>query len=129
MDNKGNYELARDSAKIPRKIPNAELRVPYRMIEAFSVENFRGFKRLSVGGLKTINVIVGRSGAGKTALLEALRLAVGASPTVAWGLNAQRALPLAIAINPSRQQFEAGWVPLFFGFNTESVIELSTRRL
>ena len=62
------------------------------MIKSFEVQNFRGFVDLKLDNLPTMNVIVGRSASGKTALLEALRLALGATPQVAWKLNALRGI-------------------------------------
>ena len=102
--------------------PSATL---YHMIETFNAENFRGFRKLHLDGLKTINIIVGRSGAGKTALLEALRLAFGATPAVAWNLNGQRGFVIGVPANPTRKQFESPWASLFFGFATDGIIKFS----
>ncbi len=48
-------------------------------ITDLSIENFRGFKKLELTGLKAVNLIVGQNNAGKTSLLEAL--AVLANPS------------------------------------------------
>lgn len=60
------------------------------MIQSFEAIRFRAFEHLAIGGLRPVNIIVGRSAAGKTALLEGIRLALGATPQVALGLNAMR---------------------------------------
>ena len=71
----------------------------YLMLKSFEVENFRGFKSLTLSDLKTVNILVGRSAAGKTTLLEAIRLALGATPQVAWNLAATRGLYSAGSAN------------------------------
>jgi predicted ATPase len=43
-------------------------------ITEISIENFRGFKKLELSGLKAVNLIVGQNNAGKTSLLEALAI-------------------------------------------------------
>jgi hypothetical protein len=127
MDKKGNYESARDSRCDTDNMATADqVRDPYRMIETFSAEGFRGFRELHLKGLKTINVLVGRSGAGKTAFLEALRLATAAIPATAWNLNAQRGVLSGIPPNPTRKQYESPWSSLFFDFNVDSPISFST---
>jgi hypothetical protein len=62
----------------------------YRMINSLEVKNFRAFRDLQLDDLTPVNIVVGRSASGKTALLEAIRLALGATPQVAWNLNAWR---------------------------------------
>ena len=44
------------------------------MLENFNVEEYRGFKKLEVKGLRRVNLIVGRNNSGKTSLLEAAHL-------------------------------------------------------
>jgi recombinational DNA repair ATPase RecF len=43
------------------------------MIKSFEMERFRAFEHLAISGLRSVNVIVGRSASGKTALLEGVR--------------------------------------------------------
>src|SRR5262245_54914273 len=50
------------------------------MIESIEINNFRCFHKLRVKGCSPINVIVGENGVGKTALMEAIFLAVGSNP-------------------------------------------------
>lgn len=57
------------------------------------IENFRGFKKLSVSDFKDINLVVGKNNAGKTSLLESLFLSIGMSnPQLALNVDAFRGL-------------------------------------
>lgn len=60
------------------------------MIESATIENFRGFAKAEVTGLRRVNLVVGDNGAGKTSLLEALWLAGEASSLVTLQLRAVR---------------------------------------
>ncbi|MDR3500010.1 MAG: AAA family ATPase [Parvibaculum sp.] len=53
------------------------------MINDIDIRNFKCFERLSISNCNRINVIVGDNGAGKTALLEAIFLALGGSSQLA----------------------------------------------
>ncbi len=44
------------------------------MLESLTIENFRGFEKLELTGLRRVNLIVGKNNVGKTTLLEALTL-------------------------------------------------------
>jgi len=44
------------------------------MLTEIKIKNFRGFKDLSIGSLKPVNLIIGQNNTGKTGLLEALAL-------------------------------------------------------
>ena len=50
------------------------------MIKTFTVENFCSFERIEVRDMRRLNLLVADSGSGKTALLEAIYLAMGVSP-------------------------------------------------
>jgi hypothetical protein len=47
-----------------------------KMITSFTIENFRGIKKLNLNNLGQINVIAGKNNAGKSSVLEALFLAL-----------------------------------------------------
>lgn len=92
------------------------------MIHTFEANNFRCFEGLRLGDLRTINIVVGRSASGKTALLEAIRVALAGTPVVAWGINNTRGTFFGIPANPTREQFEAPWSSLFPDSNSKKVI-------
>ena len=94
------------------------------MISAIEIKHFRGIKHLTLDGLRTINIIVGPSAAGKTSLLEGLRLALGATPQIALNL-AHRGMPNTFIPNLTRDQFEFFWAPLFFDFDVATPIDFS----
>ena len=61
------------------------------MFERINVRNYRGFDDVSVGDLGRINLVAGRNNAGKTTLLEAIRLLCGAAdPRMAANSNVAR---------------------------------------
>jgi hypothetical protein len=95
------------------------------MITSLSATGFRGFRSISIRDLRPVNILVGASASGKTALLEAIRLAAGATPNVAWQLNATRTLPLLAFPNPTRDQFEGLFSSLFYDFDVTHRIQLS----
>lgn len=95
----------------------------YRMIDSFEVENFRSFRALKLRRLPAVNILVGKSASGKTALLEGFRMALGGTPTVAWTLNGTRGIITPMPPNPTREQFEAAWRSYFLDFDTTKTIE------
>lgn len=53
------------------------------MFKSLEIENFRGFERFRLGGLKHVNLLVGKNNCGKTTILEAVNvLAMGGDPFV-----------------------------------------------
>jgi hypothetical protein len=95
------------------------------MIDSFEISNFRCFETLKVENCRRINVIVGESGAGKTAMLEGLFLALGASPEIAVRYRAQRGMDLTFGGTMGRID-EAIWRDLFYHgkWDTPATIEL-----
>jgi hypothetical protein len=96
----------------------------YYMIKSLQVKNFRCFKELELHELRRINVVVGKNATGKTALLEAVRLALSGTPTALWVMNQVRSWPLYYPQPPTRDQFESMWNPYFFAFNSSSPISM-----
>src|SRR5437870_11860824 len=64
----------------------------YHMIRSIDIHNFRCFKHLQLQNCRRFNVIVGDNGVGKTALLEAIFLALGSSPHIALRYRQQRGI-------------------------------------
>lgn len=64
----------------------------YYMIHSLEIRNFRLFRHLRAEKCRRVNVIVGDSGSGKTALLEALFMALCADPGIAIRHRQQRGL-------------------------------------
>jgi hypothetical protein len=86
------------------------------MIDFIEITNFRCFESLKVTGLSRVNLLVGRNAVGKTALLESLFMASGASPELAFRVKGFRGLPrLEISTDPSA--YHTLWKDLFFGFD------------
>jgi predicted ATPase len=85
----------------------------YRMIHSAEIRNFRCFKELSIDKCRRFNVIVGDNGAGKTALLEAIFLALASSPNMALRYRAQRGLESSFS-GALHLIEEAMWRDLFY---------------
>ena len=93
------------------------------MIEAITVERFRGLKHLEVEGFGRANLILGKNNRGKTALMEAL--AIGREPAGAGRavLFCQRERNPGVA--PS--DFERSWRPLFWKQDADQGLALKVR--
>lgn len=68
---------------------------PYRsvenkMINSIEINNFKCHKEIMIDKCRRINIIVGENGCGKTALLEAIFLALGRSPELPLRFRRQR---------------------------------------
>jgi energy-coupling factor transporter ATP-binding protein EcfA2 len=92
------------------------------MIKSLKVQNFRCYKMLDLPDLQRINIVVGKNATGKTALLEAVRIALGGTPGVLWALNQSRAVLLSLQQPISREQWESIWNPYFFNFDSSKEI-------
>lgn len=87
----------------------------YQMIDSVEINNFRCFEQVKIEGLRTVNLIVGDNGSGKTAFLEALFVAGGMSPenflrTLAW-----RGMGATIVF--SNDSYGPIWRELFHNFD------------
>jgi len=94
------------------------------MIQAFRAENFRCFKEIEANGLRRVNVIVGRNGAGKTAFLEAMRLGLSGTPQALWGMNQARTVLVGFQQPFTRENFESLWSTYFFNFDSSRPIKI-----
>jgi hypothetical protein len=95
----------------------------YVMIQTLEIDNFRGFKSLKVDGLKRFNIVVGPNGSGKTALLEAIFLAVGRGPEVTLRFKRWRGLA-GDAVQLPDTALESLWGDLFWNEVNEIMIAL-----
>lgn len=91
------------------------------MIESLTVENFRCFKRLRLKGLRRVNVLVGDSASGKTALLEAIYLNLGVSPELALRIRAWRSQD-TVQLTADSKSYESLWSDLFHKFDLNNEI-------
>lgn len=89
------------------------------MFRSLRIKNFRGFQDTKLEPLARINLISGANNAGKTAVLEAIFLHLGANnPQLALNINVLRGIQ-QFAANP-RDMF--GW--LFFERHMDKTIEI-----
>ncbi len=91
------------------------------MLNKISIENFRGFRSLQIEDCKNFNLIIGKNNVGKTALLESLFLHIGSkNPELPVKINVFRGIlkvPFTV---------DSLWSPLFFNFNTNETITISS---
>ena len=97
------------------------------MIDAVTIEGFRGLQRLEVEGFGRVNLVIGKNDCGKTALMEALMIAADAEGA------AHRALVLQ-AFRRSRdvgkepvRDFDRYWRPLFWSLDAERGFSIAPR--
>lgn len=98
---------------------------PRPMIDSLQVQNFRCFQNLELNGLGNINIVVGKNGAGKTALLESICLP-GSNPNLPFIFRQFR----GVANRPilaQRQAYENLWKDLFFRFSQNVPIQISLK--
>src|SRR5208337_3019797 len=96
------------------------------MITYFESNNYRCFKNINLENLSRINLIVGNNAAGKTALLENIRLALGGKPEILFNFNQFRQVPINL-IQLTKESFEAIWRPYFFNFQNSNIISTVCR--
>lgn len=95
------------------------------MITSFKVDNFKCFEHLELSDLRRLNLVVGDNASGKTAFLEAIKLACEASPQAVLALNQLRGLAFMLPPYPSREAFEVPWLTLFFRQDINRTISFS----
>lgn len=93
------------------------------MFKTIAIKNFRGFKDFSMSGLERINLITGANDVGKTALLEAIYLLIGATnPALLLKVYAMRGFD-KLRGDPNKMS-DWLWTPLFYKFGSNAAISL-----
>jgi ABC-type lipoprotein export system ATPase subunit len=91
------------------------------MISTCEIHNFRCFKHLNVKGIQRFTFVVGGSGTGKTAFLEAMFMTGGSSGEIAFRIRRFRGLGEGtIELSGSRDSFEAIFSSMFHNFNKDA---------
>lgn len=96
------------------------------MVESIEIENFRGFREVTLRGLRRINVIVGRNASGKTALLESIYLTSGGQ-ALTFKLKLWRGLGDRVEFSLDSTQLNSLWRDLFFRFQPSSSARISLK--
>jgi hypothetical protein len=90
------------------------VREGYRMIQSVEITNFRGFRDVSLANLPQFNVLIGESGSGKTAFLEALWIQCGVSPEIYFRMRIFRGMAEAnFQLASERLSYEAVFSDIF----------------
>ena len=93
------------------------------MLQTLSIRNFRGLTNIVIDKLGRINLVTGRNNAGKTTLLEAILLLVGAANArMAFNSHVIRGWKQGM---PPRWVAETYWKPLFSGLDTNRIPEVA----
>ena len=93
------------------------------MLKRLQIRNFRGFNALKIDQLSGINLIAGKNNSGKTSLLEAISLLVGAGDArLARNVNIIRGLELDSRVSPA--MIGPLWKQLFSDLDMERAIEI-----
>ena len=98
------------------------------MIQSVGIKNFRCFREAKIEGLRRINVIVGGSGSGKTAFLEALFMCAAMQSDFFIKAQGWRGLAepgTVIQLGDSDRSFRDMWKEMFFGFDDSQSIVLA----
>lgn len=94
------------------------------MIKNIDIRNFKCFDHLMVENCRRVNVIVGDNGAGKTALLEAMFIALGSSSQLVLRFRQFRGLDGAFR-GPVRKIEEAIWRDYFHNMDMSKSISIT----
>ena len=97
------------------------------MLKELEIKNYRCFDRLMLRDFGRINFLVGRSGSGKSAFLEALFLASGISPEIYLRIRQFRGLPASGIEVHDRDGYESLWRDLFFKFRQDEPVYINLK--
>jgi len=93
------------------------------MIDSFEIKRYRCFSSISVSELSRINIIVGQSGSGKTALLEALWLCAGGNPQHYFNVLGWRGV-IGTQLRLDTETYDQFFRDMFYRFHTDKGIEM-----
>jgi predicted ATPase len=96
------------------------------LINEIHIRNFRCYQDIRIRGCADVNVLVGDNGSGKTALLEAVFLALGASPEISIRYRVQRGLENNFTGAP-RVIEGALWQDMFYGADLSRIISIDLK--
>lgn len=98
----------------------------YVMINACEISNFRCFEKLKISGMKRFTFLVGGSGSGKTAFLEALFLTGGSNAEIYFRIRRWRGLgESALELSGTRNSFEALFRDMFHNFDQSLGLDIT----
>jgi hypothetical protein len=95
------------------------------MAKSIEIKNFRGFRAAELSDCRRINVVVGPNGSGKTALLEAIFFAAGASAEMSLRARQWRGFESTQASGTGAQIDESLWGDLFFNFDNDAKLSIA----
>src|SRR5271167_228154 len=96
------------------------------MIHSIEIRNFRCFRELAIENVRRFNLIAGENGAGKTALLEAIFLALGSSAQLPVRYRQHRGLDGTFNGTMASIE-EALWRDLFYRGNWDAPISVDLK--
>lgn len=94
------------------------------VLHAVYIEGYKGLHEVDIENLAVINIVVGQSSSGKTALLEAIKIALSGNPSTMWTTSVSRGSIAYLPPNSTGEQFEASWKQFFTNFDSDSLIRL-----
>jgi predicted ATPase len=95
------------------------------MAKSIEIKNFRGFRSAELSDCRRINVVVGPNGSGKTAFLEAIFFAAGASAELSLRARQWRGFESMLTSGTGSQIDESLWGDLFFNFDNDAKLSIT----
>lgn len=95
------------------------------MIEQFEIKNFRCYQKWHQSGLKRFNFVVGESGVGKTALLEALFIVGAANPEIWFRIRRWRGFGEGPMQIHTRDNYESIFRDLFYQYDQKTTASVT----
>lgn len=97
----------------------------YIMINSCEIRNFRCFDKIEVTGMRRFTFLVGASGSGKTAFLEALFLSCGSNAEIYFRIRRWRGLgESGMELSGTRNSFEALFRDMFHNFDQARGVDI-----